>query len=88
MVYDLLQLAGGFILSFGYIPQIVQTIKTKSVEDLNLRTFLLIFIGIVFMEVYAVNLVLNGAGHMFLVTNTMALIMSCTMVLLILRYRC
>ena len=38
MIFDLLQLAGGFILSFGYVPQIIQIIKTRSASDLNLKT--------------------------------------------------
>ena len=86
-VFDLLQLLGGIILSFGYIPQIRQIIITKSVADLNLNTFLMIFLGIFFMEVYAVNLVFHGAGTMFLVTNSMALALSGIMCILIIKYR-
>jgi len=87
MIFDLLQLIGGIILSFGYIPQIVQIIKTKSVNDLNLKTFLSVFIGILFMEVYAINLAVNKTGYMFLVTNTMALLLSGIMCILILEIR-
>lgn len=87
MIFDLLQLIGGLILSFGYIPQIIQIVKTKSVNDLNFKTFFMIFLGILFMEVYAVNLVYTGSGLMFLVTNTMALLLSGTMVLLIKMYK-
>lgn len=86
-MFDILQLIGGIILSFGYIPQIIQMVKTKSVDDLNLKTFLSIFIGISFMEIYAINLVINKVGHMFLVTNTMALILSGTVCILIFKYR-
>ena len=87
MIFDLLQLIGGIILSFGYIPQIVQIIKTKSVNDLNLKTFLSVFIGILFMEVYAINLAVNKTGYMFLVTNSMALILSGIMCILILKFK-
>jgi len=87
MIFDLLQLIGGIILSFGYIPQIVQIIKTKSVNDLNLKTFLSVFVGILFMEVYAVNLAVNKTGYMFLITNSMALILSGIMCILILKFR-
>jgi MtN3 and saliva related transmembrane protein len=82
-----LQFIGGFILSFGYIFQVVQIIKTKSVNDLNLKTFISIFIGILFMEIYAVNLVVTGVGHMFLITNSMALILAGIMCVLILMFR-
>ena len=86
-MFDILQLIGGIILSFGYIPQIIQMVKTKSVDDLNLKTFLSVFIGILFMEIYAINLVVNNVGHMFLVTNTMALVLSGIVCVLIYKYK-
>jgi len=33
MIFDTLQFVGGLILSFGYIPQIVQIIKTNVLES-------------------------------------------------------
>ena len=87
MIFDILQLIGGLILSFGYIPQIIQIIKTKSVNDLNIKTFLFVFIGILFMEIYAINLVINKVGYMFLVTNSMALILTGIMCILIIKFR-
>ncbi len=87
MIFDILQLIGGLILSLGYFPQIVQIIKTKSVEDLNLTTFSSVFFGIFLMEIYTINLVLSNVGHMYLVTNTIALTIVGIMVMLILKYR-
>jgi len=87
MIFDILQLIGGLILSFGYIPQIIQIIKTKSVNDLNIKTFLFVFIGILFMEIYAINLVINKVGYMFLVTNSMALILTGLICILIMKFR-
>ena len=87
MIFNILQLIGGLILSFAYIPQIIQIIKTKSVNDLNLKTFLSVFIGILFMEIYAINLVINKVGYMFLVTNSMALILTGLMCILIMKFR-
>ncbi len=87
MIFNLLQLIGGIILTIGYIPQITQILKTKSVEDLNLTTFSSIFIGVGLMEIYAINLVLTGSGLMFLITNSMSLILAGIMVFLILLYR-
>lgn len=86
-MFDALQLAGGIILSVGYIPQIIKLIKTKSSRDFNLKTFLMVLFGITFMEVYAVNLTMNGSGAMFLVTNTMSLIIQIVLVTLIYKYR-
>ena len=87
MIFNILQLIGGLILSFGYIPQIIQIIKTKSVNDLNLKTFLSVFIGILFMEIYAINLVINKVGYMFLVTNSMSLFLSGLACILIIKFR-
>jgi MtN3 and saliva related transmembrane protein len=87
MIFDLLQFIGGIILSFGYIPQIKQIIKTKSVKDLNLKTFVSVFVGVLLMEIYAVNLVINGSGTMFLITNTMALSLAGILCILILKFK-
>jgi len=82
-----LQLAGGIILCIGYIPQIIQTLKTKSVKDLNFSMFVLVFIGVLFMEPYAINLVINGSGMMFLITNSINLLIVGIMVVLIKLYK-
>ena len=47
--------------------------NTHSCRDLNPKTYLTIFAGICLMEVYAINLWLNGSGYMFLITNTVSL---------------
>ncbi len=72
-IFDVLQLIGGFILAIGYIPQIRQIIRTKSCKDLNLKTYIALAVGMGFMEIYAINLALSGAGTMFLVTNSISL---------------
>jgi MtN3 and saliva related transmembrane protein len=87
MLFALFQLIGGVILSFGWIPQIVQIIRTKSVKDLNQKTFWLLFAGIGLMEVYAVSLALDGVGYAFLITNTMSLVLIVFLLALILMYR-
>ncbi len=86
MIFDFLQLIGGIIMSFGQIPQIIQIIKTKSVKDINLKTYLMMFTGIFLMETYAINLVVHGTGVAFLITNTLSLITTGVMIILILKY--
>jgi MtN3 and saliva related transmembrane protein len=87
MIYNLLQLLGGIILSFGQIPQIAQIIRTKSARDLNLKTYVMMLTGILMMEVYGVNLVLHGSGGAFLITNSISMLASVVMVILVLKYR-
>ena len=86
-MFDTLQLLGGIILSVGYIPQIIKLIKTKSAEDFNVKTFIIVWIGIFFMEIYAVDLSIGGSGLMYLITNTMSLLVQSVLVVLILKYR-
>lgn len=86
MIFDILQLIGGFILSFGYIPQISQILKTKSAVDLNIKSYMMMFTGILFMEAYAVKLLLDGAGWAVLVTNTISLLGCSITITLISKY--
>ena len=85
--FNVLQLIGGIILSIGYIPQIIKLIRTKSSDEFEIKTFLSVLLGVSLMEAYAINLVISGAGVMFLVTNTMSLIIAIVMVVLIKRYQ-
>ncbi|MBR0277904.1 MAG: PQ-loop repeat-containing protein [Clostridia bacterium] len=85
---NFLQLIGGIVISVGYIPQIRQIIRTKSSEGLNLKSFGMIFFAVILYEIYAVCLVVyESSGHMFLVTNSLSMIFSGTMCLLIRIYR-
>ena len=87
-LFGVFQLIGGIIMSVGYIPQIAQIIRTKSSEGLNLKTFGMIFTGIVLYEIYAISLVvLDSSGHMYLITNSVSTLLSGIMCLLIVCYR-
>ena len=70
MFFDILQLAGGFILAFGNVPQILQIINTKSAADLNLKIYIMMIVGVSMMQIYAINLVAHGTGGAFLATNS------------------
>ncbi|MGF9741629.1 PQ-loop domain-containing transporter [Priestia megaterium] len=74
-----LQFIGGIILSVGYIPQIAKIIKTKSVRDFSRVYIGGIFIGIIFMEIYALYMYfgMDTAGA-FLITNSVSLLLSGT----------
>lgn len=86
--FDVFQLIGGIIMSVGYIPQIAQILRTKSSEGLNLKSFGMIFAGILLYEIYAIALVvLESSGHMYLITNSVSTVLSGLMCLLIVCYR-
>ncbi|MCY9665554.1 PQ-loop domain-containing transporter [Paenibacillus alginolyticus] len=82
-----MQLIGGVILSLGWVPQIIQILKTKSVADLSLKSYLLILLGISLMEAYAVSLAVTGVGLAFLITNTMSLCVVLLVIILIVRFQ-
>ncbi|WP_258560262.1 PQ-loop domain-containing transporter [Thermoactinomyces daqus] len=71
----------------GWIPQIVQIWRTKSVKDLNIKSYLMVLLGISLMEVYALSLATKGLGYAFLITNTLSLVIILVLVILILRYK-
>lgn len=83
---EIMQLIGGFILAFGYIPQIRRIIKKRSAKDFHFGSFFMMFIGIGLMEVYAAALALNGTGQMFFITNTCSLLLVGVMCVLIVKY--
>ncbi|PEF30304.1 hypothetical protein CON39_11565 [Bacillus thuringiensis] len=87
-LFNILQLVGGLILSFGYIPQIIKFIRTKSVDDFSVTYLGSICLGVAFMESYAIYMwfVLGTAGA-FMITNTIALTLCTTEFALLLKYR-
>ena len=46
----------GIVMSFGYYPQIYQIIKTKSVKNISLTTFLIFGIGTTTWLIYGIYL--------------------------------
>lgn len=86
MIFDVLQILGGLILSLGQIPQMIQIARTKSARDINLNTYLMIFTGSFLMEIYAINLVIHGTGWAYLLTNTLSLLATGITITLIIKY--
>lgn len=71
----------------GYIPQILQGFRTRSTKDMNKGFIVMVFIGILLYEVYAISLVMNDTGGAYLATNTFSLISSGILVYQKLKYR-
>lgn len=82
-LFGLFQLIGGVILSIGYIPQIVQIVRTKTSKGLNFKSFGMVFTGILLYEIYAIALAVEGSGQMYLITNTVSLLLVGTVCILI-----
>lgn len=82
-----MQLLGGFVVIIGVLPQIVQIIKTKSVNDLNLRTYIMVCSGLALMEVYAVYKMIYENGVMLFITSTLSLLVNVLIMILIAIYK-
>lgn len=86
-LFNVLQLLGGLIVSLSYLPQMRQILRTKSVKDFNLNSFIFLTIGLMCMETYGIYLLLTKSIIMFLLTNSLGLIVTIGMIMLILWYR-
>ncbi|MEJ7586203.1 MAG: SemiSWEET family transporter [Ferruginibacter sp.] len=51
---EMVGLFGSFLSSITFIPQVYQTWRTKSVEDLNLTMMLIVFLSTVVWLVYGI----------------------------------
>lgn len=87
MLFAILQLIGGVILSIGWIPQIVLMCRERSAKGLHLNTAVSMFTGVLLMEIYALDLITSGTGYAFLITNTMSLLLLSVVLFLALWYR-
>ncbi len=86
-MYAFLQLIGGLILAVGYMPQMVQLLKTRSCRDINLKTYVSLTAGIGLMELYALDLAHHGIAVMFAVTNSISLVIVASITIIIIRLR-
>ncbi len=54
MFYETIGVIGIVVICFAGLPQLVKTIKTKSVEDLSLPFFIMILVGASLLLVYSI----------------------------------
>ena len=72
MYVDLIGYAAGFLLAMCFLPQVVQTWRTKSADDVSMTMLLLTLASAILYEVYALKLgllpvvIMNGV-FLFLV---------------------
>ena len=88
MIFNTLMIVAGMLLVVSYIPQLVQIVQTKTVRDLNLKTFGTMTFAIGLMEVYGIHLVLTAhVGQAFLISNSLSLGMALFLCIMIVVYR-
>ena len=57
MLQDIIGYLGGIFIMVSFVPQVIKSYKTKSVEDLSLWMIIATFVGTVFwiLYVYLIN---------------------------------
>lgn len=78
-MFDILQLVGGSLLAFSYIPQITKTFKLKRVDEISKLFWTVLFIGLCFMEVNALHLISLGT-YSYAITESLNVLLSGTFV--------
>jgi MtN3 and saliva related transmembrane protein len=75
--------AGGLMVAFGFVPQIVKVLRTRSSRDLSVWTLLVIFLGGLLYTAYAFSV----GDRVFIVINLLATANTLLLLLLKWRYR-
>jgi len=76
-------LAGGLMVAFGFIPQIIKALKTRSTGDISLITLLVIFSGGILYTAYSIDL----GDPVFIAINILATSNTLFLLLLKIRYQ-
>jgi len=86
-IVNICQLIGGLVIGLSYLPQIIQILKTKSVQDLNLPSYAVLGVGLSLTELYALYLLISQGLGMYLLTNSIGLLTIVVMIILVLKYK-
>lgn len=78
-----LGLTGGLMVAFGFVPQIIKVLKTRSGRDLSIITLLIIFVGGLFYTAYS----FYTGDRVFILINLLATGNVLLLMLLKLRFR-
>lgn len=88
VLFNILQLIWGILLTAGYVPQILKTINTKDVDSFSMNYMVLVSIWITLMQMYAIHLYMStGEWLAFLITNTLSWLCALIMLWLTISYR-
>jgi MtN3 and saliva related transmembrane protein len=80
---ELLGLAASCLTCITFVPQVIQTWRTKNTEGVSLQAFVICAAGCALWLIYGINL----NAFSIILTNTIVLILSLVMVFLKLKYK-
>lgn len=76
MYWPIIGIAAALCTMFGFVPQIVKVLKTKSAKDVSLATLLQLSLGVTLWIIYGIHLkdvIIITANSVTLVTLIIAL---------------
>lgn len=68
------QVLGGILVAISWIPQILHAIKGKRAHQVDLKPLAYLFVGTLLMEIYSIQLALQGEAIALFITNTINLV--------------
>ena len=83
MIYETIGVIGIVVICFAGLPQLVKTIKTKSVEDLSLSFFIMILVGASLLLVYSIYI----KDLIYIVGNILTILITALLIVCIVGWR-
>jgi MtN3 and saliva related transmembrane protein len=83
MIYETIGVIGIVVICFAGLPQLVKTIKTKSVEDLSLPFFIMILAGASLLLVYSIYI----NDLIYIVGNILTILITALLIVCIVGWR-
>ncbi len=83
MIYEIIGVIGIAVICFAGLPQLVKTIKTKSVEDLSLPFFIMILVGAFLLLVYSIYI----KDLIYIVGNILTILITALLIVCIVGWR-
>ncbi len=80
---EIIGLIAAFFTTAAFVPQVIKTWKTKSVENLSLSMYLTMLTGVVLWLVYGINI----QSLSIILANIVTIILVCVIIFLKLRYK-
>jgi len=82
MIYEIIGVIGMVVICLAGLPQLVKTVKTKSVEDLSLPFFILILVGASLLLVYSFYI----EDLIYIIGNILTILITVLLIVCILRW--
>ena len=87
VLLNLVPSIAGIVLAFCYVPQIMTTLKTKNVEGMDIRFWIILNIALLLLVINAVTIFVVHGTWGYMLTELFNLGLALVMMTLVLKYR-